>query len=51
MAYAKRQNPNKIFILSALHHLLDINKEIEPYDVTLSYIPKEKSKPGLRDDS
>ncbi len=48
MAYAKRQNPNKIFILSALHHLLDINEEIEPYNVTLSNVPKAKRKPGLK---
>lgn len=48
LAYAYKLNPDRIFILSALHHLLDIEKEIEPYDVTLSKIPKEKRKPGLR---
>lgn len=47
LAYANKQNPDKIFILSALHHLLDINQEIEPYNVTLSNVPKSKRKPGL----
>lgn len=47
LAYANKQNPDKIFILSALHHLLDINQEIEPYNVTLSNVPKAKRKPGL----
>jgi hypothetical protein len=45
--YATRQKPHKIFILSALHHLLDINRVIEPYNVTLSTIPKAKRKKGL----
>lgn len=48
LAYAYKLNPDKIFILSALHYLLDIEKEIEPYDVTLSNVPKEKRKPTLR---
>ena len=48
MAYAVKQKPDKIFILSALHHLLDIDKEIEPYNVTLSNVPKNKRKPDLK---
>jgi cytoplasmic iron level regulating protein YaaA (DUF328/UPF0246 family) len=48
LAYAQKLNPDKIFILSALHHLIDLNKEIEPYDVTLSNVPKHKRKPGLK---
>lgn len=48
LAYAYKQNPDKIFILSALHHLLKIDKEIEPYNVTLSNVPKNKRKPGLK---
>lgn len=48
LAFANRQNPDKIFILSALHHLLDIDKEIEPYNVTLSNVPKAKRKPELK---
>lgn len=48
LAYAYKLNPDKIFILSALHHLLDLDKEIEPYNVTLSNVPKEKRKPELK---
>lgn len=48
LAYAYKLNPDKIFILSALHHLLDLDKEIEPYNVTLSNVPKEKRKAGLK---
>jgi hypothetical protein len=48
LAYANKQNPDKIFILSALHHLLDLDEEIEPYNVTLSNIPKLKRKSGLK---
>lgn len=48
LAYAYNLNPDKIFILSALHHLLDLNKEIEPYNVTLSIVPKDKRKSGLK---
>jgi hypothetical protein len=40
--------PDKIFILSALHHLLDLNKVTEPYNVTLSYVPPKKRKNGLK---
>jgi hypothetical protein len=48
LAYACKLNPDKIFILSALHHLLDLDKEIEPYNVTLSNVPKDKRKLGLK---
>jgi hypothetical protein len=48
LKYAYSLNPDKVFILSALHHLLDLDKEIDPYDVTLSIIPKKKRKPGLK---
>ena len=47
LAYSYSLNPDKIFILSALHHLLDLETEIEPYNVTLSNIPKSKRKIGL----
>lgn len=49
LAYGLSLNPDKIFILSAYHHLLDLDKEIEPYDVTLSYVSpdKKKKKPNL----
>lgn len=48
LAYARSLKPDKIFILSALHHLLELDKEIEPYDVTLSNIPRQKRKLGLQ---
>ena len=44
LEYAKRLDPDKIYILSALHHLLDPDQEIAPYDVTLSYINPENKK-------
>lgn len=47
LAYAYKLQPDKIYILSALHHLLDLDKEIEPYNVTLSNVPKDKRKQGL----
>lgn len=33
--YAKTLNPDKIYILSAKHHLLPLSREIEPYNYTL----------------
>src|SRR5665647_769093 len=48
LAYAYSLNPDKIFILSALHHLLDLERVIEPYNVTLSNVPKKKRKVGLK---
>ncbi len=48
LAYAYSLNPDKIYILSALHYLLDLETEIEPYNVTLSNIPKAKIKEGLK---
>jgi len=48
LVYAKKQKPDKIFILSALHHLLKLDDVIEPYNVTLSNIPKNKRKAGLK---
>ncbi len=48
LAYAYSLHPDKIFILSALHHVLDLETEIEPYDVTLCNVPKHKRKAGLK---
>lgn len=44
LAYGQALKPDKIFILSAYYHLLDLDQEIEPYDVTLSYVSPEKRK-------
>jgi hypothetical protein len=42
---AESLKPDNIFILSAKHQLLPLDKEIEPYDVTLSYVsPKARLK-------
>ena len=50
LAYGEALIPDKIFILSALHHLLDLDTEIEPYDVTLSYVSpvNRKKKTNLK---
>jgi len=48
LAYAYTFQPDKILILSALHHVLDLETVIEPYDVTLSNVPMNKRKPGLK---
>ena len=50
LAFGQALKPDRIFILSAFHHLLDLDKEIEPYDVTLSYVSpdKRKKKPNLK---
>lgn len=48
MAYAHSLKPNRIFIVSALHGLLELEKEIESYDVTMAYVPPDKRKPGLK---
>lgn len=50
LAYGQSLKPDKIYILSALYHLLELDNEIEPYNVTLSYIsPKQREKsPDLK---
>ncbi|HLG35795.1 MAG TPA: hypothetical protein VI757_13010 [Bacteroidia bacterium] len=50
LEYARALNPDNIFILSALHKVLELEEVIEPYDVTLSYIkPSDKiKKPKLK---
>jgi hypothetical protein len=39
---AKLAKPEDIYILSAKHHLLPINRVIKPYDMTLNDFDKEK---------
>ena len=50
LAYGVSLKPDKIFILSALHNLLNLDTEIKPYDVTLSYVSpkKRREKPNLK---
>ncbi len=45
--YAKKLNPDVICVLSALYYVLELDTEIEPYNVTLSNIPKSKRKSDL----
>jgi hypothetical protein len=42
MKYALSLKPDKIFILSAKYGLLDLEQEIEPYDLTLNNLKKEE---------
>ncbi|MFH2102152.1 MAG: DUF6884 domain-containing protein [Chloroflexota bacterium] len=39
LAYARRLNPDAIYILSAKYGLLGLETEIEPYDLTLNNMP------------
>mgnify|MGYP000073338736 CR=1 FL=1 len=48
LKYANSLKSDKIFIISALHYLLDLEEEIAPYNVTLSNIPKSKQKNGIK---
>ena len=36
LEYAQRLKPDKIYILSAKHHLLNLDDMVEPYDLTLN---------------
>ena len=40
LAYAERLHPSKTYILSALHGLVDLEQELDPYDVTLRPLPE-----------
>ena len=44
LAYAESLKPDAIFILSAKHGLLDLEKEIEPYNKTLNKMPSKEVK-------
>jgi basic membrane lipoprotein Med (substrate-binding protein (PBP1-ABC) superfamily) len=47
LEYGKKLKPDKMFILSAKHHLVPLTKELAPYDKTLKEMPKdEKEKWG-----
>ena len=41
LKHARKLNPDNIYILSAHYHLLDLETEIETYDVTLGYVKLE----------
>jgi hypothetical protein len=40
LEYGKSLKPDKMFILSAKHHLVPLTKTLEPYDKTLKEMPK-----------
>ena len=44
LQYAKSLNSDKIFILSAEYGLLDLNREIEPYDKILNKMSSDEIK-------
>jgi hypothetical protein len=44
LQFAKKLIPDDIYILSAKYGLLDIKKEIDPYDVTLNNMPAKDRK-------
>lgn len=45
LQYARKLQPQEIFVLSAKHGLLDLEKRIKPYNWTLSYVsPKKREK-------
>ena len=47
LEYGKSLQPDKMYILSAKHHLVPLNKELTPYDKTLKEMPAdEKEKWG-----
>jgi hypothetical protein len=41
LEYAEKLNPDYIFILSAEHHLVELDMVLEPYDTTLSIVSKK----------
>ena len=44
LEYGKSLKPDKMFILSAKHHLVPHNKTLAPYDLTLKDMPSDKRK-------
>jgi len=41
--YARKQNPDMIFVLSALYGLVPIDKEIDPYNKTLNKMSSKEN--------
>jgi hypothetical protein len=44
LRYARSLDPDAIFVLSAKHGLVDLENNLEPYDLTLNEMPAEKVK-------
>lgn len=47
-AYALKERPDKIYILSALHGLLDPETDIDPYNVALTRPPNSDSSSAVK---
>ena len=48
LKYARKLNPDAIFILSAKHGLIALDEEIEPYDMTLNKMRANEIKAWAR---
>jgi len=42
LEYGKSLKPDKMYILSAKHHLVPLDKKLAPYDKTLKEMPKDE---------
>jgi hypothetical protein len=42
LEYGKTLKPDKMYILSAKHHLVNLNQKLKPYDLTLKDFNKEE---------
>jgi hypothetical protein len=42
LEYGKSLKPDKMYILSAKHHLVNLNQKLKPYDLTLKEFNKEE---------
>ena len=42
LAYGKSLEPDRMYILSAKHHLVPLGKKLAPYDKTLKEMPKDE---------
>lgn len=42
LRYARSLGPDEIFVLSAKHGLVDLQQELEPYDLTLNEMPAKE---------
>jgi hypothetical protein len=42
LQYGKTLKPDKMYILSAKHHLVNLNQKLKPYDLTLKDFNKEE---------
>lgn len=44
LAYAESLDPDLMLVLSAKHHVLKMDEEIEPYDVTLNEMSRDEGR-------